>query len=561
MKPITMHDLATKISKNDVLNYLRSQGYEVLNRIGYYEKYEYNHTFSRTDTVQVYVLEHAVGFYDSEDGRFRRAFCISDQGRYKPGGWNFIIYDAFASNCVDIGVLTLRGHNGRQYGTDSSIADSLYYGIKGLDCFYKDGKLKRGFGGHLNRRLSGFSSNSKTTAIMLTIASNSLDMTDNRDDPTQAICDKYGIPNRGLFGHCHFNKHIVTLKPKLKRVCLSGKEVHILKEEDPHNHGYVTDTNREGRYRDAIYYFKRPNEIYVDEEYVDRNTVEMGECDKCENEHLAEYIIEHEGKHLCINCAPQQYNILNYSTNVEDILEFKATKVKKNPLYFGIELEYESAQKMRKTRIYTGNKLKNHALMKHDGSLRDGVEVVSCPAEFDIHKPIYKSFLDDLPDNITVSSRTGMHVHVSRNALSPLQEGRIIDFMNRDDNQRFIRKIAMRESNNYQHPCNHSIKTALRIRKLLDDGDSLYAYPKYANLNLSKKHTIEFRIFSTPRTYKEFSIKMEFVKALIDYSQLAWYNVGLKSQTYYENFLDWLSNHGKSYSDLHNFCKEKSLCV
>lgn len=560
MKPIVMHDLATQISKHDVLNYFREQGYEVINRIGFYEKWEYNSTFGRSETQIVYTLEHAVGFYDQEDNRFRRAFCISDQGRYKPDAWNFHIYDIFTNNCVELGIITVRGHNGRNYGTDSCIADGIYYGIKGLDCFYKDGRLKRGFGGHLNRRLSGFSSNSRTTAIMLSIAVNSLDMTDDKDNPTQAICNKFGIQDRGLFGHCHFNKHIVTLKPKLRKVCLSGRVVHILKSEDPEAHGYEMDTNRDS-YSSSTYYYKLPNEIYVDEEYVDRNTVVMKECDHCNREHIDEYMIVHKGETLCLNCAPNNYAIQSYSCQVEDLLQFKATKVKANPLYFGIELEYESAHKMRKTRIYTGNKLKDHALMKHDGSLRDGVEVVSCPAEFDIHKPIYKSFLDDLPDNITVSNRTGMHVHVSRNALSPLQEGRIIDFMNRSDNQNFIRKIAMRESNNYQRPCDHSLRTALRVRKTIKRGEGLHSYPKYSNLNLSKRHTIEFRIFSTPRTYKEFMIKMEFVKALVDYCQLAWYNVGLKSQSYYENFTNWLSEQRKSYSDLYNFCKEKSLCA
>jgi len=133
--------------------------------------------------------------------------------------------------------------------------------------------------------------------------------------------------------------------------------------------------------------------------------------------------------------------------------------------------------------------------------------------------------------------------------------------MNRSDNQNFIRKIAMRESNNYQRPYDHSLRTALRVRKKIKDGEGLYSYPKYSNLNLSKRYTIEFRVFSTPRTYKEFMIKMEFVKALVDYCQLAWYNVGLKSQSYYENFTNWLSEQRKSYSDLYNFCKEKSLCA
>jgi len=561
MKPMNQNDLATQHSKAEVLNYLREQGYAVLNRIAESKDWKYDYTNGNKEYTR-YWLEHAIGFYDKDDGRFRRAFCISDSHKYTPSEWNFSIYDMYTSNTIELGFIVSRWCNGRNYTKDDAVADAIYYGMHGIDCFYRDGRIKRGFGNHLKRRLKGFTSSSKTTMTMLSIASNSLDMTDNLDNPTQAICDKFGIPNENLFGHCHFNKHIVTIKPKLKTVCLSGKKVDVLFELDPTHYDYIIDSNRDSPYRaNYTYYFMKPNEVYIDEEYVDRNSVNMIECRHCEREHLAEYMIPERNGHVCLDCAPASYSIQNYSAHVEEILEFKATKVKKNPLYFGIELEYESAHKMRKTRVYTGNKLKDHALMKHDGSLRDGVEVVSCPAEFDIHKPYYKSFLDDLPDNITVSSRTGMHVHISRNALSPLQEGRIIDFMNRDDNQKFIRKIAMREANNYQKPCEHSLRTALRIRNKLKDGDSLYSYPKYSNLNLSKKYTIEFRIFSTPRTYKEFMIKMEFVKALVDYSQLAWYNVGLKSQTYYENFTNWLSEQHKSYSDLYNFCKEKSLCV
>lgn len=560
MKPIAMHTLATTVTKDKVLNYFRSRGYEVKNRIGNSEDWQYN-TVQGHHKVNRYFLEHAIGFYDNDDGRFRRAFCISSNHRYKPDEWHWSLYDMYLNNTIEIGLLTGRSNNGRQYDRTDTVADSIWYDMFGIECFYKDGRLKRGFGSHITRRIGGFCSSSRTTAVMLNIARNALDMNDDLSNPTQAICDRFNIPNRGFFQHDHFNNHVIVMREKLKRVSLSGKEAWIQKSTDPTDHGYVVDEQRDSRWRDNhTYYFKLPNEVYVDEEYVDRDTVDLVDCQQCDAEHLREYMIPSHSGHLCLDCAPSSYRIQNYSAQVEDMLEFKATKVKENPLYFGIELEYESAQKMRKTRIYTGNKLKNHALMKHDGSLRDGVEIVSCPAEFDIHKPLYKSFLDDLPDNITVSSRTGMHVHVSRKALSPLQEGRIIDFMNRDDNQNFIRKIAMRQSNNYQRSHGHTFKHALRIRKAFNRGESLY-YPKYANLNIGKLNTIEFRVFSTPRTYAEFSIKMEFVKALVDYCELGWYNVGIKSQTYYTNFMDWLSKQRKSYSDLYNFCKEKSLCV
>jgi len=561
MKPIAMHTLATTVTKDEVLTYFRSRGHVVKNRIGMTEDWNWDQEKGHHKTKR-YFLQHAIGFYDNDDGRFRRAFIISDNHRYKPDDWHWSLHDMYTNNSMEIGLLQGRRHNGRQYDITDTVADAIWYDMFSIQCFYKDGRIKRGFGSHLARRLSGFCSTSRTTTIMLSIARNALDMNDDLTNPTQAICDRFGIPNRGFFQHDHFNKNVVLIKEKFKRICLSGKQVWTIKSTDPTDHGYLIDEQRDSRYRDNhTYYFKLPNEVYIDEEYVDRDTVDLVDCQQCDREHLREYMIPtHNGAHLCLDCAPSTYRIQNYSAQVEDMLEFKATKMKKNPLYLGIELEYESAEKMRKTRIYTGNKLRNHALMKSDGSLRDGVEIVSCPAEFDIHKPYYKSFLDDLPDNITVSSRTGMHVHISRKALSPLQEGRIIDFMNRDDNQNFIRKIAMRQSNNYQRSHGHTFRHALRTRKAFKRGESLY-YPKYANLNIGKLNTIEFRVFSTPRTYKEFSIKMEFVKALVDYCQLAWYNVGIKSQTYFTNFMKWLSNQRKSYSDLYNFCKEKSLCV
>jgi hypothetical protein len=42
MKPIAMNSFANVVSKHEVLSYLREQGYVVLNRIGMYERFEWN---------------------------------------------------------------------------------------------------------------------------------------------------------------------------------------------------------------------------------------------------------------------------------------------------------------------------------------------------------------------------------------------------------------------------------------------------------------------------------------------------------------------------------------
>lgn len=556
MKPINLHNLRDlNVNYDDILNYLRNRyGLEIKPRMRFTQDWKYDPVLGHIN-VQHWYLEHAVGWYDYEKGHWRRCFAISNTYPNRYGKPYFQIYGVYGSNCVEQNLLITNRQNGRNYNLTDSLADVIYYGMFPPIFRYRNGELKRGFGGHLKRRIQGFASNTHMTQRMLDIANDSITSaitSSGNITKTQLICDKFNIPNRNLFSSCRFTNKI-GIADVFKYAYFSDIRDCYHKNINPLDFGYVIDEDRSSHSS----YYKLPHEVWVDEEYVDSNKVELDDCTDCGAQHLVENLVNHR----CVRCAGPAYQIHNYSERVEDLLDFKASRVRtKNPLYFGIELEYESPRKMNKTRLYTGRKLLNHALMKHDGSLNNGVEVVSCPAEFDIHKPIYKSFLDDLPDTIQVSSRTGMHVHISRNALSPLQEGKIVDFMNRFDNQDFIRKIAMRPANSYQQRHSHSFGTVLNIRKQLNRGQDIYS-PKYANLNLGKRHTLEFRVFSTPRTFKEFNIKMEFVKALVDFCQLSWDNIGIKAQTSWLPFTKWLNINSKSYTDLHNFCKEKSLCV
>jgi hypothetical protein len=84
---------------------------------------------------------------------------------------------------------------------------------------------------------------------------------------------------------------------------------------------------------------------------------------------------------------------------------------------------------------------------------------------------------------------------------------------------------------------------------------------RYNFVNLNNKKTIELRIFATPANKQEFTIRMQFVKAMIEYCKPALHAVSLKQQTHFESFVSWLDNTKKEFKDLHNHIKESTLCA
>lgn len=249
----------------------------------------------------------------------------------------------------------------------------------------------------------------------------------------------------------------------------------------------------------------------------------------------------------CIKCESRHYQIHNYSTKVPQILKFKATKVKPSTVYLGCELEFETTDK-DKAKIKVGTALKNHAIMKSDGSIHNGFEVVTCPATLDIHLEEFKKFYSDFPNELINAPNVGMHVHVSRKPLSILQVGKLTAFMNNVKNKKFIEFIAGRSNNHY----------------CTQDKDRTVTYPwthqnggaRYNALNLCNKETIEFRIFSTPVTFNNFASNIQFCQALVDYCQPANLSLPLKQVIDYNNFINWVYASKKSYPELTQKIKE-----
>ncbi len=232
--------------------------------------------------------------------------------------------------------------------------------------------------------------------------------------------------------------------------------------------------------------------------------------------------------------------------------KFKATRVKPNTVYLGCELEYETNNRA-KAQIGVGKLLHGHALMKSDGSIRNGFEIVTCPATLDIHLQVFKSFFDNLPPDLKIEKNVGMHVHISRKPLSHLTVGKITEFLNRQDNKDFIHNIAGRIDNTYAKMS--SDRTVTFPWRNRNGGD------RYNALNLNNQNTIEVRLFATPMDYKTFAMRMQFVQALVDYCMPAQSSESLKKQTHYEAFVNWLSDKRRMFPELCNHLKGYQPCA
>ena len=257
---------------------------------------------------------------------------------------------------------------------------------------------------------------------------------------------------------------------------------------------------------------------------------------------------------ICVDCCGRDYRVHNYTHRVEETLGFDRQKPKSEP-YLGIEMEFQ-VDKRKAGRLYVGNTMFGHALMKDDGSITNGFELVSRPAGYTTHLARYDSFLTDLPEYIHPHKSCGMHVHISRRAFTYLGAGKLVEFMNREDNKDFVKLIAGRGTTSYQNRDNDYDKYTPYRQAVKDRYVGRYNF-----VNLNNKKTIELRIFATPANKLEFNIRMQFVKAMIEYCKPAIHSVSLEQQTYFKSFVTWLDNTKKDFKELHNYIKESTICA
>jgi hypothetical protein len=283
-------------------------------------------------------------------------------------------------------------------------------------------------------------------------------------------------------------------------------------------------------------------------------------CDGCNEPHRnssSVYSVNGEGAYCeysvenydyCEDCDTYHPDSCPNATSLSSArTKIYSTPIGVGPIYYGVELEVECVRDRETCAEKTRDLFSpEFVLLKEDGSLNDGFEIVTRPASYDEHRKNWANFWKSTPRDLRSyeTETCGMHVHVSRAPLSALTILKIDAFSN--ENAEFTEKLARRSCFRWA-----------RIEKK----DKFSDYGKrdedlrYRALNLQNRETIEFRIFRGTLVEQSFYRNLEIVVALVAYCQQA----GLRELTP-ADWITWLDKRRKMYPALTAWlCEEKLL--
>lgn len=193
-------------------------------------------------------------------------------------------------------------------------------------------------------------------------------------------------------------------------------------------------------------------------------------------------------------------------------------------LFMGVELEIDGGGKDNSNAreiLEIANQTAEHIYIKSDGSLDDGMEIVTHPCTLDYHanqfpwNEIVRRALD-LGYLSHKTSTCGLHIHVNRGAFSDdydQQEaciGRILFFMEKhwDELLRFSRRTEQQLN---RWAARYGLKSS--PKEILDHAKKGYG-GRYTALNLNNDSTIEFRIFRGTLKYNTLIAALQLVSSI-----------------------------------------------
>lgn len=189
------------------------------------------------------------------------------------------------------------------------------------------------------------------------------------------------------------------------------------------------------------------------------------------------------------------------------------TKLKNR--YMGVELEVEvvgdgdrgeKAEELH--RLINGEEIGKNVFFERDGSLNNGFEIITHPMGMDDHRKIWEWLKDRKATRYLRSHQTqtcGLHVHISKGALTKLQIAKIVTFINNRDHESLIKAVARRYETGY---------CKIKNKKI---GQSHYSEDRYEAINITPRNTIEFRIFKGSLKYESVMAAIQFSNAVVEF--------------------------------------------
>lgn len=224
---------------------------------------------------------------------------------------------------------------------------------------------------------------------------------------------------------------------------------------------------------------------------------------------------------------PEPQVIGSYHSSKHQIRFQRDDWTSKHSRFLGVELEVEMvdryAERNDKARqlneLINGGDVGKKVFFENDGSLSNGFEVITNPMSLPAHRELWKWLQDKSATKGLIShkgrdgnsSTCGLHVHVNRDSLTKLQIAKMVAFVNNPDNQEFMTALARRYGMAATGYCRIKADKA-KVGKAAESSD------RYEAVNVTPRHTIEFRIFRGTLKYESLVAAIEFVHALCEYT-------------------------------------------
>jgi hypothetical protein len=273
---------------------------------------------------------------------------------------------------------------------------------------------------------------------------------------------------------------------------------------------------------------------------LENNIISYNYCSYCADRYLSRCScgeLKHKDSRDCAVCKAEYTGLNDY--NYKPIkqryhiaaLELKQKKSK--PLFFGFELEVESGNSRLENREVMAHLVKEKIGSRYvycvtDGSLHNGIEIVSYPFTWDWYKKeggIDKwnkllLFLKQKEWGADKYPNCGIHIHSTKAVWTSFQIYKLVQFIYNPINRSFIYDVAGREPNRYCQITETDTMSAVKIAK---DKKNVNA-SHYNLLNLNNKagsngHTIEFRMFKSTLEPLYFHSNIEFVQAIYNFTR------------------------------------------
>jgi hypothetical protein len=317
---------------------------------------------------------------------------------------------------------------------------------------------------------------------------------------------------------------------------------------------------------------------------------EDGELYSCDDSHCSECGNECYG---CNECRDEYEDEFQYSrTSLQDVFPrcidsysskpspvfwstggFSAGRLSgrfgKRMMFFGIEIEAEAnhdringdtTYAAMDSTISAYSPLTDRLYYKHDGSLHDGVEIVSHPMTMDswneLHAMGELNFYRDMYRNgLHCTHRTGMHVHVNKSSFSSM--GHMARFTHLViDNPAYFKAVAQRNEEGY------ASFGRFKISEVIRSNGSVYG-PRGA-INLSNPHTVEVRMFASSLRPRVVLGNIQLCAALQTYTrerQSPGKTKGISDHLTFASFLEYVRKEERNYPFALPMLESAASCI